>query len=193
MDKLSELIVKCRIPILISTMLFLLVMIVCAFNVKINYNMMDYLPEDANSTKAIEMMGDNFDESMSNCNVMVENVSITEGIEIKNKIKNLDAITDVTWLDNVIDISEPIDIQEKDTVEMYYKNGNALFMVTVEEGRERDGVNAIRDLLGDKAYLTGNAVTQSTSQNLAVSQATKSIMLIGPLIILVLVLSTTNW
>ncbi len=193
MNRISELIVKKRIPILIGTLVLLGIMIICALKVKINYNMMDYLPENANSTKAIKIMSENFDESMANCNVMVENVSITKAMEIKEKISKLEAISDVQWLDDVIDITEPLSVQDKETVEMYYKDSNALFSVTVEEGKERIGVNGIQNLLGDDAYLTGNAVSQSTSQNLAVSQAIKSIMLIGPLIILVLILSTTNW
>ena len=78
MDKIAEKIVNLRIPILISTMVLLIVMIICAFNVKINYNMMDYLPEQANSTKAIKLMEDNFGEAMANCNVMVSDVSINE-------------------------------------------------------------------------------------------------------------------
>ncbi len=193
MDKIAEKIVNLRIPILISTMVLLIVMIICAFNVKINYNMMDYLPEQANSTKAIKLMEENFDEAMANCNVMVSDVSITEALDIKDKLSDIDAVTDVKWLDDVADISKPLTMQDEETVEMYYNNKDALFSVAIEEGKERDGVNAIKEMLGDDACLTGNAVSQATSQNLAVSQATKSIMLIGPLIIIVLLLSTTSY
>ncbi len=174
-------------------MTLLLVMVFCAFHVKINYNMMDYLPQNANSTIAIDKMSENFDESMANCSVMVSGLELTQAMEMKKDLKAIEGVENVEWLDDVADITLPLEVQDKDTVEMYYKDKNALFSVTIAEGMERDGVNAIYDLVGEDASVTGNAVTQSNSQNLAVSQAVKSICLIAPLIILVLVLSTTSW
>ncbi len=193
MDFIAGKIVRWKIPILIVTFVLLVVTGICALKVNINYNMMDYLPVDANSTKAINLMSENFDESMSNCSVMVPNLEITQAIELKNQLAGLTGVEDVQWLDDVVDISEPLAVQDQETVEMYYKEKNALFSVTIAEGMERDGVNAIYDLLGEDAAVTGNAVAQASSQNLASSQAMKSIMLIGPLIILVLLLSTTSW
>ena len=63
MDFIAGKIVKWKIPILISTFILLIVMLICAFQMRINYNMMDYLPVEANSTKAIDLMSENFDES----------------------------------------------------------------------------------------------------------------------------------
>lgn len=193
MDFIAGKIVKWKIPILILTFILLIVMVICAFQVKINYNMMDYLPLEANSTKAIDLMSENFDESMSNCSVMVPDLEIMQAIEMKETLAGLEGVEDVQWLDDVVDIKTPLAAQDQDTVEMYYKDKNALFSVTIEEGKERDGVNAIYELLGEDAAVMGNAVSQASSQNLAVSQAVKSIMLIGPLIILVLLLSTTSF
>ena len=193
MEKFANVIVNQRKKILIFIMSFLVIMVICATQVKINYNMMDYLPENANSTIAIDKMSENFDESMANCSVMVPDMEITEALEMKEKLSEIKGVENVEWLDDVTDITLPVEFQDEDTVEMYYKDKNALFSITIEDGMERDGVNAIYDLVGEDASVTGNAVTQSNSQNLAVSQAVKSIMLIAPLIILVLVLSTTSW
>ncbi|MCR4956733.1 MAG: MMPL family transporter [Lachnospiraceae bacterium] len=193
MEIIANLIVKERKKVLAVTSIFLVIMVVCATRVKINYNMMDYLPKDANSTIAIDKMSENFDESMANCSVMVPDLEVTEALEMKEKLSKVKGVENVEWLDDVTDITLPVAVQDKDTVEMFYKDKNALFNVTIEDGMERDGVNAIYDLVGDDASVTGNAVTQSISQNMAVSQAIKSIAMIGPLIILVLILSTTSW
>ncbi|MCR5451241.1 MAG: MMPL family transporter [Lachnospiraceae bacterium] len=193
MNFLAKKIVAGRKPIVVMTFVFLVIMVICAFQVKINYNMADYLPEEANSTKAIDLMSDNFGESMANCSVMIPDVDISEALKMKAELAELPGIDKVEWLDDVADITIPVAAQDKKTTEMYYKDGNALFSVTIAEGHEREGVNAIYDLVGEDAAVTGNAVAQANSQNLAVGQAIKSIMLIGPLIILVLLLSTTSW
>ena len=46
---------------------------------------MDYLPTEANSTKALTVMEEEFEQPMPNLNVMVENVSIPEALEIDRK------------------------------------------------------------------------------------------------------------
>ncbi len=193
MKVVSDFIVKHKKIVAAGVMLLFVVMAICAFQVEINYNMMDYLPENANSTKAISLMSDNFDESMANCKVMMPDMEITEAIQFKEKLKTCDGVSNVEWLDDIVDITVPLETQDADAVESYYKDKNALFSVTIEDGKERDGVNAIYKAAGKDAAVTGNAVSQASSQNLAVSQAMKSIMLIAPLIILVLILSTTSW
>lgn len=107
---------------------------ICALTVGINFNMMDYLPEDANSTVAIAVMKENFSEGISNANVMVPNVNINQAIEYKEKISQLPGIKDVMWLDDVADLKQPLIAIDKDTVETYYKDNAALFAVTIEDG-----------------------------------------------------------
>ena len=79
---------------LVGVLLFLLT--------PVNYNMMDYLPEDANSTKALNLMQEEFDQPLPNLNVMVENVSLTQALDIKERIASADYVKEVLWLDDNI-------------------------------------------------------------------------------------------
>lgn len=79
------------------------------------------------------------------------------------------------------------------SIEGYYKDGNAQFQVTIDNGYEQDAVNAIYDIIGEENAMIGSAVEQAVSQNIAVSQSVKAIMILAPLIILVLILSTESW
>ena len=49
--------------------------------------MTDYLPEDANSTKAIEIMSKEFGGSLTNAYVLVKDVDVDEAIKYKEKLK----------------------------------------------------------------------------------------------------------
>lgn len=84
--------------------------------VGINYNMTDYLPPEDNSTVALNTMSDEFGEALPNCNVRVENISIQEGLRIKQQLAGLESIEDVSWLDDVVDIKIPLEVQDQDII-----------------------------------------------------------------------------
>jgi predicted RND superfamily exporter protein len=68
---------------------FIIAAVVCVFLqnfVDINYNMADYLPPDAQSTRALDIMDEEFGTSMQNANVMVKDVSLQEAVEYKQRL-----------------------------------------------------------------------------------------------------------
>ena len=46
--------------------------------VRVNYDMVDYLPEDSKSTISLNLMQEQFDKSPSNVRVMLKNIDIME-------------------------------------------------------------------------------------------------------------------
>lgn len=193
MEWLSDFINKHKKLIIILFVAASAVGVVLFFCTPVNYNMMDYLPDKANSTQALSIMQDEFDQPLPNLNVMVEDVSLAEALDYKDKVKNADYVKEVLWLDDTIDLNIPLEVQDKDTVETYYKDGNALYMVSVEDGNERDAIASIKELIGDNCKVSGSAADQATSQKLAVNEALKAIILILPVTILILILVTESW
>ncbi len=110
MEGISRVVVKRRKLIVLLTKLLTIVATICFFNVKINYNMTDYLPESANSTVALDIMEDEFGEAVPNCNVMVDDVSIIQAVDIKATLESIEGISNVTWLDDVVDIKQPLEV-----------------------------------------------------------------------------------
>lgn len=159
----------------------------------VNYNMMDYLPEKANSTQALNIMQKEFDQPLPNLNVMVEDVSLTKALAIKEKLKKADYVKEVLWLDDTMDLDIPLEVQDQDTVETYYKDKNALYMISVEDGKERAAIDSVRRIAGKNCRTSGSAANQASSQKLAVNQAMKAVALILPIMILTLILVTESW
>src|SRR5690606_1799890 len=91
------------------------------FGVSVNYNIAEYLPEDARSTIAMEIMDEEFDGNVPNTRVMLHDVTIQEALTYKEKLAAIDGVSDVTWLDDAIDIKTPIEIADPEIVETYYK------------------------------------------------------------------------
>ena len=163
------------------------------FCTPINYNMMDYLPTEANSTKALTVMEEEFEQPMPNLNVMVENVSIPEALEIKDTLSSIEHVREVIWLDDSIDLKQPIEMEDSSTIETYYKDNNALYMVSVEDGEERAAIASIREQLGDSCKISGSAEDQASAQSMAVSEAVRSMCFLIPVLIMILVLATESW
>lgn len=159
----------------------------------INYNMLDYLPEQANSTIALNKMNEEFDEPIPNLNIMVEDVSLPEALEIKQKIAEAEYIAEVLWLDDAVDVKQPLEVQDSASVEMYYKDGNALFMAAVEEGKSQEAIENVREAVEVPCKVSGIAADEADAMGSAMNEAMRSMAMLGPIIIILLFLVTESW
>lgn len=163
------------------------------FGVSVNYNMTDYLPESAPSTKAIEVMTEEFDESVANTRVMIFDVSIQEALVYKRDIEAVDGVSGIMWLDDVIDIRTPIEMMDAELVETYYKNNHALFSFEVEGGKEVEATETIYEIIGEENALAGEALDVAISQTATGQETFNAALILIPAIIIILLLSTTSW
>lgn len=193
MKKFYQGIVKYPKIIITVFVLLFVVCFLCRQMIPVNYDMNDYLPENSASTEALELMNDEFGSGIPNARVMVKDVTIPEALRYKAEIEAVDGVTDVTWLDDAANIEAPIETLDTDTTEIYYKDGNALFSVTIEAEKRIDAVNAIRSLIGGDNSMTGSAVSTATATQSTVKEVSK-ITVIGILFVFfVLAITTTSW
>ncbi len=166
---------------------------VAQFFVSVNYNMVDYLPDDAQSTKAMEIMEKEFTGSVPDTRVMVTDVSIQEAVSYKERLEAIDGVAEVIWLDDVVDLKTPLEMADTEMVETYYKNENALFSISVRSGDEVAITDAIYEIIGENGAIAGEAINTATSQKMAGNESMYAAMLLVPIIIFILIISTTSW
>lgn len=165
----------------------------CWTRVGVNYNVTDYLPPDTPSTLALEVLGEEFDGGIPNMRVMVPDLSLAEAMELKARIAAVDGVEAVTWLDDAVDVLTPLELQDPGTVETYYKDGAALYTVTVSDAKRVEAVEGVRALVGGGAALTGDAVSTALATTGTVSEV-RTITIVAVLfVIFVLTLTTTSW
>ncbi|APC47277.1 RND transporter [Virgibacillus halodenitrificans] len=194
MINIAARIIKHKKPIVLTFFIITLISAVAQFAVAVNYNMVDYLPEDAPSTEAMDVMEQEFDGAVPNTCVMINNVSIQEALAYKEQLAAIDGVSDVTWLDDAIDIKTPIEMADEDTVESYYKDSNALFSFSIREGDEVAVTDKIYDLIGeDNNAMAGEALNTATQQTMAFTETMYAAALLIPIIIIILVISTSSW
>lgn len=176
--------------------LFILAAVLCAvlqLGVSVNYNMTDYLPENAQSTQALSIIQGEFTDAVPNARVMLHGVSVQEALEYKQRLGSIDGVSDVLWLDDVIDLKKPLELADTGTVENYYKDGNALLSLTIKEGSEVRVTDEIYGVIGDDNALSGSAVNMGDAQKLTGSETQTAMIILVPVIILILLLTTRSW
>lgn len=161
--------------------------------VSVNYDMNDYLPEDSPSTVALDVMEGEFDGGIPNARVMIRNVTIPEALEYKEKLEAVEGVTAVTWLDDTASIYVPLSSMDPEVVETYYKDGNALFSVTIEEDSRISAVADIRELIGDGNALAGAAASVADCTTNTISEIQKIAALAMLIILFILVMTTRSW
>ena len=165
--------------------------------VSVNFNIVDYLPQKAQSTKALNIMEEEFKEEMPNTRIMIKDVTIQDVLKYKKEISKIKGISSVTWLDDVIGIDTlttvPIEFIDDSISNNYYKNGNALITATIENGLEDTTVKKIRELIGEDNGMDGKAVDTAETQEMSISEVLKAMAILVPVIIIILVFSTFSW
>lgn len=196
MNRYTQFILKHRKIIII---VFLLAAVICvglSTMVGVNYKFADYLPEDAPSTKALDVMKEEYDQTIPNMRVLIYDVSIPLALSYKEKIENVKGVEEVRWLDDAIDIYEPLEQADADTVDVWYKDSDALFSITISEkddAEKKAAVKEIRTIIGDENAMSGTAVTDTYSPVHTTKDIQKIILIAIPIVFIILLLTTNSW
>lgn len=175
---------------------FIAVAVLCAVLqtfVGVNYDMKDYLPEDSSSTVSLDIMNEEYDGGIPNARVMVRDVTIPEALEYKERLEEIDGVSAVNWLDDSFDITKPLELADEDTLDTWYKDGNALYSVTIDEASRVETVDAIRALIGDDNAMTGEAVSTALATTSTVDEIRQIACIAIIMILVILFITTTSW
>ncbi len=161
--------------------------------VRVNYDVNKYLPAETASTVSLQVLGEEFPGGIPNARVMVTGVTIPQALEYKERLAAAPGVEAVTWLDDAADLTVPLAVMDPDTLASYYRDGAALFTVTVSEEDYVEAVAALRDIAGPDGAVTGSAASQADSATGTMDE----VRLIGAFgvafALVVLALTTTSW
>lgn len=193
MDHYTSFVVKHKKTIIF---LFVIAAAICAFlstMVEVDYKFADYLPDDAQSTKAIDIMNEEYDQEVPNVRVMIKNVSIAKALDYKEKIEAIDGVQEVNWLDDATNIYQPLEMMDQDTVNDWYKNKNALYQITMDESNGYETAMKIRKVIGNDNYMSGEGITNSLTSRTTANEIQKIVMIVVPIVFIILLLTTNSW
>ena len=193
MNRIAEGILEHKKAILFISIAVAILCGVLLTQVSVNYNLSDYLPEDSPSTTAMNVMKSSFTQGIPNVNVYIPDVSIPEALEYKKQLAGIPHVNSVLWLDDVADIRKPLEMAVQSEVEAWYKDGAALFMLAVDTEDIVPVIDEIKNVAGESSLLSGETVNQATVQSTTMGEISKIMFYVVPLVLLILLLSTSSW
>ncbi|MGN0240404.1 MAG: RND family transporter [Candidatus Weimeria sp.] len=175
---------------------FIAAAVICAFLsqfVGVDYSFADYLPKESESTVALDTMEKEYDTDVPNMRVMIKDVSIAKALSYKSKLAAVDGVEEITWLDDSVNIYQPLETLPEKTVEAWYKDKNALFSLTIDKDKEETAVRKIRSIIGSSNCMSGTAVTDVYSPVRTSQEVQHIIFIVIPIIFAILILTTASW
>ncbi len=197
MNQILHGIIKFRKTILVLFGIAIVLSLLLLSGTSVNYNMIDYLPKEANSTQAIDVLEAEFDQGMPNLTVMVKDLSIQEALDMKDRLLAVEGVEEVMWLDDVVGkdqlISVPVTYLDEDIRNSYYKDETALYSLVIASGMEGGAVEGVYEVIGEDNAITGEALGTASTQMGAVSEVANAMMILLPIIVIMLIIATDSW
>ena len=170
--------------------------VISACFVHVNYDLSEYLPDWAPAKEGLNRTEEEFGYP-GTARVMVGPVTLYEAKAYKDRIAEIDGVDMVMWADTTTDVYNANIFINYDDIQDYYKDGYAVMDIIFEEGDSssltKSAINEMQTLTGDKGYFMGSAV-QNKSLNETLMREISIAMALGVVMIaVILCLTTTSW
>ena len=196
LERLCNFIVMHRKQIGIFFLFLIVLSIIGMTRVKINYDLSKYIPDDMPSKKALNITEQEFG-MQSTARVMLNNVSLSEAKEYKEKIENVNGVYTVMWLDDDIDVNQPESFIDSEELEKNYKDKSALFDIMFEEDDYSDltynAVGEIQKIVPKNANMSGSAIDNKASRDSLQSEMVRIMLFLIPLTLVILLITTDSY
>lgn len=176
--------------------LFIVIISICAFcqaKVKVNTNLADYLPKDSASTIALDEMGREFTGDIPNAEMMVSDISMLEAARLQDKIETLVGVKDVSGIRNANLLGVPYEFLGEDAVRSYYKDGNALYTLTLDPESGFSLLEDLKNVTDRRVSLAGSFVTSKHAQKNSGPEVIKTVATVIVFAIVLFMFTMDSW
>ncbi len=156
--RFSRAIVKHRILILIIALMLLIPSVFGMINTRINYDMLDYLPEDMDTVIGQNELLSEFGKGAFSL-IVVEDMPVRDVAKLKEKIAAVDHVDSVVWYDTVADLTIPMEVLPEDIYNEFNSGDATLLAVFFDSSTSADvtmdAIREIRSIAGKQCFVSG--------------------------------------
>ena len=196
MKKISSLIVKKRMMILIISLVLLIPSVFGYISTKINYDLLTYLPKEIDTMKGQDILKEDFGTGAFSM-LVSENMKPKEVSALKEKIQDVPHVKDVIWYDSLLDTSVPMEMLPKDLFEAFNHGDATLLMILYDDTSSAEGtmdaVREIRKIADERVFLSGMTAVLVDTQALSEAEAPLYVLLAVVLCAITLMLAMDSW
>ena len=156
--RLSKAVVKNRMLILIVALLLLIPSVLGMVNTRINYDMLDYLPEDMDTVVGQNELLADFGKGAFSL-IVVEDMPAKDVAALRKRIEAVEHVDSAVWYDSLTDLSVPMEILPE-KIYNEFNNGNATMLAVFFDSSTSadvtmDAIREIREIAGRQCFVTG--------------------------------------
>ena len=154
----AKAIVKNRVLILVLALALMIPSVFGMLNTRINYDMLNYLPDDMDTVIGQNTLKDDFGKGAFSF-IIVEDMPAKDVAALKEKIEAVDHVDTVLWYDSLADLSVPMEMLP-DKLYDAFNSGNATMMAVffdsaTSEDVTMDAIRDIRAIAGKQCFVSG--------------------------------------
>ena len=172
MIRFGKWVVKHRSLILIIGILLLIPSAFGYSHTRVNYDILNYLPDEIDTMKGQEIMVDEFGTgAFSMC--VVEGMSDKDISKMRKEMCKVDGVKDVLWYDSFLDLSVPVEMLP-DSIKDVFINKDAdstilfvLYPNSISADETMDAIESLRKVMNKQCYLSGMSAVVTDTKNLS--------------------------
>ncbi len=164
----------------------------------VNYDILTYLPTELESVQAEQKLDEVFKNASSSF-LVIEDMDARQVLAVKEKIEQVDGVSQVMWVDSIADLSIPRDMLPDVLRTIFYSQDGrcTMLMINYTYGSASDetmeAIRQIRGLMNKQCYLSGLAAMLLDTRELTDAQAPIYITIAIALALLVLSFTMNSW
>ena len=194
--KFGKAVVKCRVPILIVALALLIPAVFGMVNTRINYDMLNYLPEDMDTVIGQDELMEDFGKGAFSF-IIVEDMPAKDVSALKTKIEAVNHVETVLWYDSIADISIPMEILPDSLYEVF-NAGNATMMAvffdpSTSSDDTMDAIREIRSIAGKQCFVSGMSALVTDLKDLCEQEEPIYVAIAVVLATVAMMLFMDNW
>lgn len=174
MNRFGKAVVKCRVPILVISLLLLVPSLLGYMNTRINYDILSYLPGDIETMKGQDILVDEFGTGAFSMFV-AEGMQPKETAALKEEIERVEHVEKVVWYDSVMDISVPMELMPEEIYEAFNSGDSTMMFIIFDETTSADStmdaILKIRRIADKNCFLSGMSAVVTDTKNLSEKEA----------------------
>ncbi len=163
---------------------------------KINYDILSYLPEDLDSTKGERVLEDTFHDAATSM-LVVDNMESKDILKLKDKIKDVNGVNSVVWVDDIADISIPKEMLPQKVKDAFYSKDSTLLLITYDGAAASNetlkSIGTIKGLLNKQCFLSGFSAIIKDTKDLADKEVAVYVVLAVALSIVAMTFCMSSW
>ena len=193
MQRVFEKLVAHRKAVIASFVLLVLLSAFLSTKVHVNADLADYLPADSDSTIALAEMKGQFGDGIPNARMMVSDIDIIDAALLEDDIREVDGVLAVSGIADQNPYHAPYQFLDDDAVAEYYRDGNALYSLTIDTEKRVGILDELSALTDNEVAFTGAFVSSKSTQRSSAREIFEAVGIVVVLAMLLFLLTMDSW